>query len=48
MGEMLQKGGNPWRGMVYGMTSRLPWAGDPRPLWKVWDEFGIADARMIG
>lgn len=48
MGEMLQDGGNAWRGMVYGMTSRLPWAGDPRPLWKAWDEFGIVDARMIG
>jgi Glycoside hydrolase 123, N-terminal domain len=48
MGEMLQDGGNPWRGMVFGMTSRLPWAGDPRPLWKVWDEFGIAGSEMIG
>ena len=48
MGEMLQDGGNPWRGMVFGMTSRLPWAGDPRPLWKVWDEFGITESEMIG
>jgi hypothetical protein len=48
MGEMLQDGGNPWRGMIYGMTGRLPWAGDPRPLWKAWDEFGIAESRMIG
>ncbi len=48
MGEMLEKGGNPWRGMVFGMTSRLPWAGDPRPLWKVWDEFGISESEMIG
>jgi hypothetical protein len=48
MGEMLQDGGNPWRGMVFGMTARLPWAGDPRPLWKVWDEFGIAESEMIG
>ena len=48
MGEMLQDGGNPWRGMVFGMTARLPWAGDPRPLWRAWDDFGIADARMIG
>jgi len=48
MGEMLQDNGNPWRGMVYGMTGRLPWAGDPRGLWKAWDEFGIADSRMIG
>jgi hypothetical protein len=48
MGEMLQDGGNPWRGMIYGMTSRLPWAGDPRALWKVWDDFGIQDSRMVG
>jgi len=48
MGEMLQDGGNAWRGMVFGMTSRLPWAGDPRPLWKVWDEFGITESEMIG
>jgi len=48
MGEMLQDGGNPWRGMVFGMTSRLPWAGDPRPLWKVWDEFGITESEMVG
>jgi len=27
MGEMLQDGGTPWRGMVYGMTNRLPWSG---------------------
>jgi hypothetical protein len=48
MGEMLEKGGNPWRGMLFGMTSRLPWAGDPRPLWKAWDEFGLVGSRMIG
>lgn len=48
MGEMLEGGGNPWRGMLFGMTSRLPWAGDPRPLWRVWDRFGIASARMDG
>ncbi len=48
MSEMLEGGGQPWRGMVFGMTGRLPWAGDPRPLWKAWDEFGIADSRMIG
>ncbi|MBE0556829.1 MAG: hypothetical protein IH628_06305, partial [Proteobacteria bacterium] len=48
MGEMLEKGGNPWRGMLYGMTSRLPWAGDPRPVWGVWDAFGMEGSRMIG
>jgi len=49
LGEMLQDGGNPWRGMIYGMTNRLPWSGqDPARIWKVWDEFGIEEARMIG
>jgi hypothetical protein len=50
MGEMLQGGGNPWRGMVYGMTNRMPWSdnADPRPIWKVWDEFGMKGTQMIG
>jgi hypothetical protein len=50
MGEMLQGGGNPWRGMVYGMTNRMPWSdhADPRPIWKAWDEFGIKGSKMIG
>lgn len=48
MGEMLQDGGNQWRGMVYGMTSRMPWAGDPSPIWKAWDDFGIAESEMVG
>ncbi|MEQ9414729.1 MAG: DUF6067 family protein, partial [Cyclobacteriaceae bacterium] len=49
MGEMLEKGGNKWRGMVYGMTNRLPWGGnDPSQVWEFWDEFGIEDTEMIG
>ena len=48
MGEMLEKGGNPWRGMVYGMTPRLPWAGDPTQLWKAWDAFGMQGSTMFG
>lgn len=48
MGDMLQGGGNRWRGMVYGMTARAPAEADPKPVWRVWNEFGIADARMIG
>jgi hypothetical protein len=48
MGEMLEKGGNPWRGMVYGMTNRLPWAGDPTPVWKVWDDVGMKGTKMVG
>jgi len=50
MGEMLQGGGNPWRGMVFGMTNRMPWSdnADPRPIWKVWDNFGMKGTQMIG
>lgn len=48
MGEMLEKGGNPWRGMLFGMTARLPWAGDPRALWKAWDDFGLVGSTMLG
>jgi len=50
MGEMLQNDGNPWRGMLFGMTSRLGWSAgsDPRGLWKLWDSFGIEQADMIG
>lgn len=48
MGEMLEKGGNPWRGMVYGMTNRLPWSGDPSPIWKLWDQFGMRGTQMFG
>lgn len=46
--EMLQGPVNLWRGMLFGMTPRLPWSGDPRPLWGLWDDFGIAEARMRG
>lgn len=53
MGEMLQGGGNQWRGMVFGMTNRVyvgdpTYHGNPIALWKTWDEFGIKTSRMIG
>ena len=52
MGDMLEDGSwqksNPWRGMVYGMTNRFYAATDVRPIWKLCDEFGIAQSRMIG
>ncbi len=53
MGEMLANGGNQWRGVLYGMTSRLRWKTgdavcDPTNVWKIWDAFGIADSKMIG
>ncbi|WAH98917.1 glycoside hydrolase domain-containing protein [Arthrobacter sp. MMS18-M83] len=47
MGEMLEGGGNAWRGMVFGMTGRVP-AVDNRPLWRFWANNGLAEATMIG
>jgi hypothetical protein len=48
--DMLQNGGNPWRGMIYGMTCRFGWmqGGDPRHLWAFWNSFGMAGTRMFG
>lgn len=53
MGDMLQGGGNRWRGMVYGMTVRYPWISeekkcDPRPVWEIWDKFRIETSVMKG
>lgn len=50
MGEMLQNDGNPWRGMIFGMTNRLGWSdkSNPTHLWKAWDNFGIKGSKMIG
>ena len=39
---------NLMRGMAYGMLPRLPWSGNPVPMWKLWDEFGMKDAKMVG
>jgi len=47
-GEMLQDNGNPWRGMVYGMTARYYSGAEPKPIWTLWDDFGIAKAKMLG
>ncbi len=48
MNEMLEGGGNPWRGMTMGMTTRMGWPGHPEAIWKFWDEFGMIGSRMIG
>lgn len=48
MGEMLQDGGHPYRGMLYGMTARLYGDVDPRPVWRLMSAFGIAESRMLG
>jgi hypothetical protein len=40
-------GANPWRGVLFGETVRMSWSGDPRPLWKAWDEFGIQGTEFM-
>ena len=48
MADMLQHT-NPWLGMTFGETARLGWGGtDPRPMWKAWDDFGMAGSDMVG
>jgi hypothetical protein len=46
LGEMM--GEHPFKGMVFGATSRLAWSGNPRGIWKLWDDFGMAGSDMIG
>ncbi len=47
MGDMLQGGGNPYRGMLYGMTGRDHSPATPF-IWRLWDDFGIGEAEMLG
>ena len=48
-GDILQRGDNTWRGMLYGMSPRhSPGSGNPRELWRIWDRFGIQDSKMFG
>ncbi len=48
-GQMLQGGGNPWRGMVYGITNRGGWTKwPPEHLWKFFDEYHFSEREMIG
>lgn len=46
MSEMLD-GANPWKGMLFGETARYGWSGDPRGMWKVWNEFGIQGTEFL-
>jgi hypothetical protein len=48
MGEMLQGGGHPYRGMLYGMTTRMYGKYDVRPIWKLMDNFDIENSEMKG
>jgi len=48
-GQMLQGGGNPWRGMVYGITARAGRKENPpSDLWKFWDKHQVGNKEMIG
>jgi hypothetical protein len=33
--------------MVFGETARFPYSGDPRGLWRVWDDFGIQGTEFL-
>ena len=47
--QMLEGGGNPWRGMVYGITNRAGWVvNPPNNIWKFWDQYHIQQKEMIG
>jgi hypothetical protein len=47
-GQMLEGGGNPWRGMVYGITNRAGWVGNtPVEIWKFWDKYGITEKLQL-
>lgn len=47
MSEMLDAP-NLWHGMVFGMRTRWPWSGDPRPLWRFEKEYGLAETDFVG
>lgn len=48
-GQMLEGGGNPWRGMVYGITNRAGWTGNtPDELWKFWDQHNFEEKELTG
>ncbi len=51
MNEMLEGGGNPFRGMLFGMTARCGWSqgGTSTTIWRqLWKPFGIEKARLYG
>ena len=47
-GEMLEKGGHPYRGMVFGMTTRVYGKYNPGAIWKLFDDFDIKNSKMLG
>jgi hypothetical protein len=48
-GQMLEGGGNPWRGMVYGITNRAGWVkNSPEHLWEFFDEYNFSKKELLG
>lgn len=50
MSEMMDSG-NKYRGLLFGETNRLGWEtnkSDPLDLWRIFDEYNLADGEMIG
>ncbi len=56
MSEMLEadwQEANQWKGLVYGMTTRLGWTdeknrADPSNIWKIFDKYELANSEFIG
>jgi len=47
--QMLEGGGNPWRGMIYGITNRAGLVGNPpTEIWKFWDKYKIEGKILSG
>lgn len=48
-GQMLEGGGDFYLGMLYAMNNRYGWNyTNATQMYKLWDDFGIADSRMLG
>ena len=47
-GEMLEKGGRPYHGLIYGMTTRVYHIYNPGALWNLFKEFDIKNSEMLG
>jgi len=46
-GEMLEGGGHPYRGLVYGMTTRVYGKYNPGALWDLFKKFDLANSEML-
>ena len=47
-GEMLEKGGRPYHGLIYGMTTRVYHIYNPGAIWNLFKKFDIENSEMLG